>query len=54
MIWFFEFRDSINDWNFRYCKEIWKVEKNWNGMEWFGGLETLKKLKKYNEMKWVK
>ena len=38
----------------RFGKLKKMTEKNWNGMEWFGRLEKLKKLKKYNEMKWVK
>ena len=52
MVWLCKFRGSINGWDFRYFIGIWKVEKNcwkkkeWNGMEWFWGLEKLKKNEK--------
>ena len=48
MVWFYEFRGCINDWN---LKILYMDLKNWkNGIEWFVGLEIWII---WNEMEWV-
>ena len=49
----------MNGWDLKILYrdlESWKkiVEKKWNGMEWFGGLGKLTKIKNWNEMEWLK
>ena len=55
IVWFCEFWYDINSWEFGYCIGIWKVEKNvekkLNEMEWFEGLEKLKKIKNKKKIK---
>ena len=51
MVWLCEFRGGINGWDLKILYrdlKSWKkwLKKKWNGMEWFGGLEKLKKNKK--------
>ena len=51
MVWFCEFRGGINDWDLKILYrdlKSWKKRLKKNGMEWFGGLEKLKKWNGWN------